>query len=122
MGILEGGDAVLSVLRYVERSPVRSGPAMRAEGWRWGSAAAREGGPTESEVPLVEPPGARPGDWLEAVNRPRMQGELDALVGCVRRGCPFGPEAWVQRMAAEWNLQCTLRHRRRPRKTPQNGS
>ena len=32
-GMLEGGDAVLSVLRYVERNPLRAKLARRAEGW-----------------------------------------------------------------------------------------
>jgi hypothetical protein len=32
-GVVEGGDAVLAVLRYIERNPVRAGLATSAETW-----------------------------------------------------------------------------------------
>ena len=152
MGMLEGGDAVLSVLRYVERNPVRAGLSTRAETWRWSSAYQRANAEAESgdpssptawgtvhsttldtlgsvtvpdpgqsesgpEIPFSEPPTPLPADWLELVNRPQSQKELDALVRCIQRGCPFGRDNWVRRMAAEWNIESTLRPRGRPKKT-----
>ena len=122
MGLLEGGDAVLSVLRYVERNPVRARLARRAGAWPWSSAAARRQSPGRDGVPLTDPPGGLPSNWAALVNRPQTQKESDALVRCIRRGCPFGREAWVQRMAAAWNLQSTLRPRGRPKKKQNKGS
>ncbi len=61
--------------------------------------------------------GAGLGAWQELVNRPQSQNELDALVRCIQRGCPFGREDWGRRMAAEWNIESTLRPRGRPKKT-----
>ena len=114
MGLLAGGDALLSVLRYVERNPVRAGLAARADAWPWSSAAARQS--DEPIVPLTEPAGGVPDDWLELVNRPQTDQELAALSRCTARGAPFGREAWVKRMAAEWGLESTLRPRGRPKK------
>jgi len=122
MGMLEGGDAVLSVLRYVERNPVRAGLATRAAAWPWSSAATRRRPPDESGVTLTDPSGGLPADWLDVVNRPQSQEELDALIRCIRRGRPFGREEWVKRMAAEWSLDSTLRPRGRPRKKTEKGS
>ncbi|MCE5277103.1 MAG: transposase, partial [Planctomycetaceae bacterium] len=118
MGVLEGGDAVLSVLRYVERNALKAGLATRAEAWPWCSAHARLGA-KEAIVPLTAPPGGLPEDWIEWVNRPHTDKELAALQRSVERGVPFGREPWVKRMAAEWGLESTLRPRGRPRKAEQ---
>ncbi|MCE5276594.1 MAG: transposase, partial [Planctomycetaceae bacterium] len=91
MGVLEGGDAVLSVLRYVERNAVKVGLASRAEAWPWCSAHARLVG-GQTPVPLTPPPGGLPQDWLDWVNRPHSDKELAALQRCIERGVPFGRE------------------------------
>ena len=114
-GMLEGGDPVLSVLRYVERNALRAGLVTRSRAWRWSSLAQRLSA-GESVVPLTPPPGGLPPDWAELVNRPQSERELLALRRCVQRGCPFGREAWVKRMAKELGLDSTLRPRGRPRK------
>ena len=113
-GVVEGGDAVLAVLRYVERNPVRAGLVASAEDWPWSSARWWYDGGSA--------PGfwqarwwARPPDWLAHVNRPQTEEELAALRRCVRRGCPFGRQRWVEKMARQWGLQTTLRPRGRPR-------
>lgn len=119
VGMLEGGDPVLSVLRYVERNPVRAGLVTSAEAWPWSSAATR--GMPEPPIPLSAPPGgALEPDWLAWVNRPQSEKEQSSLQRCMQRGCPFGREAWVNRMVAEWGLASTLRPRGRPRKEQNN--
>jgi len=117
MGMLEGGDAVLSVLRYVERNPVRAGMATSAERWPWSSAAAREGKQPADvpAIPLTPPSGGLPDDWLQIVNHPQSDAEMAALQNCMQRGCPFGREEWVRKMATKWNLTSTLKPRGRPR-------
>ncbi len=115
-GMLEGGDPILSVLRYVERNPVRAGLVTRAGAWRWSSLHQRRAGAGQSAPPLTDPPGGLPEDWSALVNRPQSQRELAALRRCVRRGRPFGGERWVRRFAAEFGLDSTLRPRGRPPK------
>lgn len=116
IGVLEGGDGVLSVLRYVERNPVKAGLATRAEDWPWSSAGARGRACEDERPPLTAPPGGLLPDWREWLNRPQSDEELAAMQRCIARGAPFGRTDWVKQMAAEWNLDSTLRPRGRPRK------
>jgi REP-associated tyrosine transposase len=112
LGMLEGGDPVLSVLRYIERNPVQAGLATRAAGWAWSSHAMR--GAAEPAFPLCDPPNGLPPDWSECVNRPQAQKEVEALQQCIQRGAPFGREPWVRRIAREWGIESTLRPPGRP--------
>jgi putative transposase len=66
---IQEDDHLLTVLRYVERNPVRAGLADRAQDWPWSSAGWVGG------VVLHPGPTARPADWLDWVNRPITQGE-----------------------------------------------
>ena len=117
MGMLEGGSPVLSVLRYVERNALRAGLVTSASDWRWGSLYQwLEGADVDDRPALTDPPGGLGADWVEHVNRPQSDEELAALRRCVQRGAPFGREAWVRRMAQEWDLGSTLRPRGRPKK------
>ena len=105
-----------AVVRYVERNALRAGLAPRAEDWRWGSLHQRTRkalGPDLSPWPVAEPQ-----DWIEQVNTPQTDAELDAIRRCVRRGCPYGGPGWVERAAERLGLQSTLHPRGRPRKKP----
>jgi putative transposase len=109
-------ERLLTVLQYVESSPLRAGLAERAEDWRWGSAwRACRGKPEHREI-LSAWPAARPRQWKSQVNSPLSASELAALESCVRRGSPYGDERWVERTAAALGLQFTLRSRGRPPK------
>jgi putative transposase len=63
----------------------------------------------------VPPPAQRHGEqWIEWVNGPQTEGELQGLRTCAMRGRPFGDDAWVQQIAANLDLGATLRRRGRP--------
>ena len=105
---------LLTVCRYVERNPLRARLVARAEDWRWSSLSDRGGAP---ERPALSPgPMARPTDWLAWVNEPQTAAELEAVRTCVRRGRPYGGEAWSRAAAERLGLQSALRSRGRPRK------
>jgi len=114
---VQGDEHLLAVMRYVERNPVRTGLAERAEAWRWGSARARL-----QKDPAACPWLAAPDDpvlpqaWLEWVNEPQTEAELKALRDCIRRGSPFGGDAWIATTVVRLGLQHTRRPRGRPRK------
>ena len=116
-GMLEGGDAVLSVLRYVERNPLRAKLARRAEAWAYSSLHVRAGGTLGGDIPLTDPPGGLPAGWANWVNQPQTQKEIDAICRSMERGCPFGRDDWVRRVVGQWGLESTIRPRGRPRKT-----
>lgn len=106
---------MLTVLRYIERNPLRAGLVEQAEDWRWSSLHHwRANGP----VNAIDPgPVARPANWLQWVNQPLAAAELEHVRQSVNRGTLFGSAVWVSRMVAELGLTASLRPRGRPRKT-----
>ncbi len=117
---IECDEHLLTVLRYVERNPVRANLVACAEEWLWSSArhwtaAGKEAANRPSF--LETGPVARPHDWLAWVNQALTAGELEALRHSVIRGVPFGSPTWTKRTAKELGLESTLRPRGRPQKT-----
>jgi putative transposase len=109
---------LLSVLRYVERNPVRAKLVSRAERWRWGSLYRRTQGTAEERALLTESPVPLGRLWTQHVNKPQTEAELDAIRRCVTRGQPFGSAAWQKKVTRQLGLEYTFRPRGRPRKNP----
>jgi putative transposase len=66
---------------------------------------------------MLDPgPVPRPANWLEHVNEPHTEAELERLRESLRRGRPFGSAVWMKATASELGLEATLRPRGRPRK------
>ena len=112
---IEADEHLLTVLRYVERNPVRANLVRSAQQWPWSSARPVGEDPAAARF-LVPGPVNRPRNWLEWVNEPLRAAELAALRQCVNRRAPFGSAIWVQKAAERLGLQSTLRPRGRPRK------
>jgi putative transposase len=101
----------LWVCRYVERNPLRASLVTRAEDWKWSSLR----GYHERAGWLAEWPVARPMEWIDHVNMPQTQAELDAFRHAIQNGIPFGDEGWKQQVRDA--LGTSPRHRHgRPRK------
>jgi putative transposase len=107
---------LLAVLRYVERNPLRAQLVDRAEEWQWGSLYRRQHGTPQERALLCEPPVALGRNWVKRVNRPQSESELRAIEESLRRGRPYGSEAWQHKMAKQLGLEYTFRPRGRPRK------
>jgi len=87
-----------------------------AESWRWGSLAQWIGRQcVEETARLSDWPLPRPSNWVELVNQPQTEAELEALRKCVTRGRPFGDKLWQTTTAERLGLGFTLRPRGRPR-------
>lgn len=109
---VETDDHFYTVVRYVERNPLRAGLVACAEDWAWSSLYRRVAGKREPLLagwPLPEPV-----DWHTQVNQPQTEAELEAIRRCVRRGCPCGSASWADQAAEQLGLQSTLRPRGRP--------
>jgi putative transposase len=103
---------LLTVARYVERNALRAGLVERAEHWRWGSLAKWL---EPTEPPLLTPwPVPRLPRWVERVNEPLTERELEAIRRSVQRGRPFGAGRWLDRCVERLQLASTLRPRVRP--------
>jgi putative transposase len=106
---------LVSVLRYVERNPLRAGLVARAEDWRWGSLYRRAQGSAEERALLAASPVSLGSHWRRQVNQPQNEAELEAIRRSVNRGQPFGSELWRAKVARRLGLDHTLRPRGRPR-------
>ena len=111
---IEQDDHLLTVLRYVERNPLRAGLVEQAENWRLSSLHHWR---TNGSPNGIDPgPVARPENWIEWVNQPLSAAELEQVRHSVNRGTPYGSDRWVFRMAAQLGLSASLRPRGRTRK------
>jgi putative transposase len=115
---IQEDDHLLTVLRYIERNPVRAELAAKAEDWPWSSAAS-----PRAVVPQVdESPVPRPANWLAWVNEPQTAAEVEQLRECLRRGRPFGHAPWMTDTARRLGLESSLRPRGRPPKAKAAGA
>jgi putative transposase len=110
---IEDDDHLITVLRYVERNPLRAELVLRAEEWEWSSLSRwQRHDPLlwRGEVPV------RDGRWLERVNEPLSAADLQRLRHSVARGRPYGGDSWTTETATRLGLESCLRARGRPRK------
>jgi len=95
-----------TVIRYVERNPLRAWLVARAEDWRWSSLRP------DAEGPSLDPgPAPRGPEWLEHVNAPMTDAEVAAVRLSLRRDRPYGSGAWTTETARCLGLEYSLRPR-----------
>jgi putative transposase len=111
--LLENDEHFYQVVHYVERNALRAKMVRRAENWRYCSLWKRLHG--ENDL-LSDWPLARPRSWLQYVNQPQGDAELEAIRRSVQRGQPYGGEAWSRSTAQRLSLESTFRPRGRPPK------
>jgi len=112
---IQEAEHLLTVLRSIERNPVRANLVRRAEHWGWSSAHYWQEGQVRPSY-LTVGPVTRPRDWLEWVNQPVTDAELPSIRRSVVRSSPYGDESWTEATAKRLGLEFTLRPRGRPRK------
>jgi len=119
---IEEDEHLLTVMRYVERNPVRAKtiPIRKAQRWPWSSVGQEEKSGTPPKKierpPLDAGPVPRGKDWLRWVNQPQTEAELKAMRESVNRDRPFGAESWQKATAKRLGLEHSMRSRGRPRK------
>lgn len=90
--LCESGGHVLTVVRYVERNPLRANLVTRAEEWRWSSLG--QWLTNERRIPLGDWPVGRPDNWIDRVNAPENLAEVQAIRRSSQTGQPYGHPAW----------------------------
>jgi REP-associated tyrosine transposase len=111
---IEQDDHLWTVLRYVERNPLRAGLVRSAENWPWSSLSWRSTG--KRPAILSDWPVSCPRNWVAMVNAVETEAELVALRRSITRGAPFGNSRWSERIARRLGLESSLRPRGRPKK------
>ena len=107
---------LLTLIKYIERNPVRAKLARRCEAWQWGSAWRRTQG-NKKIAQLIDPsPEPLPHGYIRWVNTPENKDDLSLLRNSVNRGVPYGQGKWVERMIVKHHLESTVRSQGRPRK------
>ncbi len=106
---VEQDEHFLAVARYVERNALRANLVLRAEEWQWSSLWRRCRGSLDEKALLSEWPLEIPKDWVERVNRPDNDKELQALRCSVQRGRPYGTTEWQRRIAKRLGLESAYR-------------
>ena len=115
---IQSDEHFLVVCRYVERNALRAKLVDRAEKWRWGSLWRWLQKPEPAPKLLSAWPIPRHPNWVERVNAPLTDKELEAVRRCAHRGQPFGDERWMESTARRLKLESTLRPIGRPKKAP----
>ena len=106
-----------TLVRYVERNPLRARIVRRAENWRWSSLGQSIQPATEEvpRIPICQWPVKRRRDWVDWVNQPQTSGETAAVFGAIRHSRPYGTPPWTAAVEKRLGLG-PLRSRGRPRK------
>ena len=112
---IQSDEHFATVLRYIERNPLRAGLVERSQDWEWSSLKPSRR--SDPEGLLSAGPFAKSRGWTRHVNGFETEGELAALRNCIARGAPYGDAKWQSRTARSLGLESSLRPRGRPRKT-----
>lgn len=112
---IQSDEHLLTVMRYVERNPLRANLVAKAEDWEYGSAWARQQKRHTPEWLEKPTDPALPRQWRSLVNQPQTDAELVAVRKSIVRGTPFGDDKWTSNTAVRLSLESTTRPRGRPR-------
>ena len=111
---MQADDHYLTVLRYVERNPLRAGMVERSQDWEWSRLK-----PTVRSGPeglLSDGPIVKPRLWTRHVNGAQTEAELKLLRHSLARGTPFGDTRGQTTTVRQLGLESSLRPRGRPKK------
>ena len=114
---------LLTVLRYVERNPLRAGlvPHARSTGVGRASGVGPLRTPTRSQRRCTLARCDCPGSGLSTLIGRKRRVSWKPCGLCTARGRPFGSTRWQERMAKDLGLEFTFRERGRPKKETSEG-
>ena len=108
--LVQGNHHLLTVLKYIERNPVRAKLASPAEQWQWGSARRRIYGSKKEKSLLAESPVPLPRNYTQWINDPEPAEEAKRIRKSINAEVPYGEDEWVNaHVAARKILQHEIR-------------
>ncbi len=114
--LVDSNNYLLTIIKYIERNPVRARLSNACEEWQWGSAWRRSQG-TSKQKKLIHPsPEPLPHPYLKWINTAEKPNDLSIIRASVNKNIPFGRDSWVDTMISTYHLETTKRGVGRPRK------
>ncbi len=107
---------LLTLVKYIERNPVRAKIVSKCEDWQWGSAYRRILGTVKQKKLLTSLPATLPSNYKSWINTNDKPDDLVLIRNSLNRGVPYGGETWREKMIKDFNLESTVRSPGRPRK------
>jgi putative transposase len=121
--VVDSGDYLFKVMRYIELNPVRAAMCASAEGHRWSSVQAHLGNRGDATVTfhprylaLGTSPAKRQATWREWLREGVSDEDLHAIRRHLDRGAALGDERFQAMVARTLNRPVACRPRGRPRK------
>ena len=111
--LIQKDDHLLTVIRYVERNPLRAKLVTNTKNWNFSSLSRRLSGSELKKALLSKWPIDEPKNYLNFVNTPMTSEETDAIRYSVNRGKPFGRDGWSDKIIRKYGLVATVRSRGR---------
>jgi len=115
--IIEQGNHLLSVIRYVERNAFRAKLVKKAENWKFCSLWRKLYGNVQQRKLLAKWPISEPEDYLSFVNVSQPNEEEEKLRLSVVKGKPYGNDDWSAKIIKKFGLESTVRMPWRPKKS-----
>ena len=115
--LVENDEYLLTVIKYIERNPVRAKIVAKVEEWKWGSGYRRLEGSPKERLLLSAPPIDLPAKYRQWVNESDKEEVLNAVRESVNKGKPFGTMKWAEQMIERFKLELTTRAPGRPKKS-----
>ena len=113
--LIQKDEHFLQAASYVERNALRAGLVKKAQDWRWSSLWRREYGTSKEKELLASWPMPIPKNYLDYINRPEPEKELELIRESIIKNRPFGDNRWINRMVNKFGLELTLRKPGRPK-------
>ncbi len=113
--LIQKDEHFLQVANYVERNALRAGLVKKAENWQWSSLWRREYGSQKQKEILDSWLMPVPKNYLDYVNRPESDNQLESIRESIAKNRPFGESDWVSGMVNKFGLGMVMRHMGRPK-------
>ncbi|MFM1919583.1 MAG: hypothetical protein RLZZ303_1217 [Candidatus Hydrogenedentota bacterium] len=110
-----------AAVRYVERNPVRAGIALKAQDYRWSSAAPHCGLRKYSLLHADFPPPGIIENWAEWLASPEDAEQLDRVRACTSSGRPCGSADFIRTLETQTKRTLQPKPRGRKKKPEESG-
>ena len=114
--LVESNEYLMTLIKYVERNPIRAKLVQKCEDWQWGSAYKRLRGTGKEKLLIDVPPTDVPTHYSVWINTTEDEKVVNSIRASVVKGVPYGRENWIDKMVAIHKLESTTRSPGRPRK------